>query len=204
MFTLKAFFCRYGKFVCIGAAVCAAFGLMAGQAQAGDRTTAAEEHLQPVQTEQSVRTLPRETVTHMALYYLDDAPAAAEEAGDEQVQELPPEETTEKEDEAAEEPEPMPEEYEEYIWPVSGVISSGFGYRDIDVGSSYHKGIDIAADGGEPIVASKAGQVEYSQYNDGGYGYLVILNHDDGTSTYYAHCSELLASRGSGWSRGRP
>ena len=84
----------------------------------------------------------------------------------------------------------------EYIWPVSGVISSGFGYRDIEVGSSNHKGIDIAADGGEIISAAKAGQVIYAEYNTGGYGYLVILQHDDGATTYYAHCSSLLVSAG--------
>ena len=91
----------------------------------------------------------------------------------------------------------------EYIWPVSGVITSNFGYRNISVGSSNHKGIDIAADCGEIISASRDGQVIYAQFNTGGYGYLVILQHEDGATTYYAHCSSLLVSEGEWVSQGQ-
>lgn len=90
-----------------------------------------------------------------------------------------------------------------YLWPVSGVITSHFGYREVSVGSTYHRGIDIGADGGSPIAAARSGQVTYAGYNDGGYGYLVIVDHGDGASTYYAHCSELLVSQGDTVSQGQ-
>jgi murein DD-endopeptidase MepM/ murein hydrolase activator NlpD len=83
------------------------------------------------------------------------------------------------------------------------VITSHFGYREVSVGSTYHRGIDIGADGGSPIAAARSGQVTYAGYNDGGYGYLVIVDHGDGASTYYAHCSELLVSEGDTVSQGQ-
>lgn len=75
--------------------------------------------------------------------------------------------------------------------PASGYVSSPFGYRSdpFSGASTFHKGIDIA--GGGAIVATRAGTVEYSSYNSGGYGYLVIIDHGtiDGVNykSYYAH-----------------
>ncbi|MCD7801808.1 MAG: peptidoglycan DD-metalloendopeptidase family protein [Clostridiales bacterium] len=84
----------------------------------------------------------------------------------------------------------------EYIWPAVGRISSHFGRRHVAGGSSNHKGIDIAASYGSDIVAAKAGTVIYAQWNSGGYGYLVKIDHGDGTVTYYAHNSSLCVSVG--------
>ncbi len=84
----------------------------------------------------------------------------------------------------------------EYIWPASGTVSSHFGRRHVVGGSSYHKGIDIAVSYGSDIVAAKAGTVIYAQWNSGGYGYLVKIDHGDGTVTYYAHNSSLCVSAG--------
>lgn len=84
----------------------------------------------------------------------------------------------------------------EYIWPASGRISSRFGRRKIAVGSSNHKGIDIAVSYGSDIVAAKAGTVIYAQWNSGGYGYLVKIEHEDGDVTYYAHNSSLVVEKG--------
>lgn len=52
-----------------------------------------------------------------------------------------------------------------------------------------HNGIDIAGgnDLGKEIVAFSDGEVVYSQYNNGGYGYLVIVQHENNVKTYYAH-----------------
>jgi murein DD-endopeptidase MepM/ murein hydrolase activator NlpD len=91
----------------------------------------------------------------------------------------------------------------EYIWPVKGTVTSLFGNRQVSVGSSNHKGLDIAAETGSVISAARDGQVVYAQYNSGGYGYLVILQHSDGVSTYYAHCSSLLVSQGEYVTRGQ-
>lgn len=88
-----------------------------------------------------------------------------------------------------------PEAEETFLWPVFGVITSPFGHREISIGSSEHQGVDIGAPGGEPISASKSGVVTYSG-ECGGYGNLVIVDHGDGTQTYYAHCSVLLVQAG--------
>lgn len=84
----------------------------------------------------------------------------------------------------------------EYIWPANGRISSKFGKRNIAVGSSNHKGIDIAVSHGSDIVAAKEGTVIYAQWNSSGYGNLVKIEHEDGDVTYYAHNSSLLVKEG--------
>ena len=81
-----------------------------------------------------------------------------------------------------------------YIHPLKGAgsISSGYGPR----WGTYHYGLDFAASAGTPIYAARAGKVIYSGYNQGGYGKLIILEHSDGTQTYYAHCSSLYVNVG--------
>ncbi|NLL38654.1 MAG: peptidoglycan DD-metalloendopeptidase family protein [Clostridiales bacterium] len=78
----------------------------------------------------------------------------------------------------------------EYQWPCTGEISSGFGYRSISIGSRYHKGIDIADDYGTAIYASDGGIVTKAEYYCG-YGKIVIIEHDNGDLTYYAHLSSM-------------
>lgn len=63
-------------------------------------------------------------------------------------------------------------------------------------GPGGHPGVDIAVPTGTPIHAVKDGTVVYAQYNTGGYGNLVILQHDDGTFTMYAHQSQIEVSQG--------
>ncbi len=83
------------------------------------------------------------------------------------------------------------------VAPVSGGITSWFGYRDDvgDVGSSYHQGIDIGAAEGTPIGAAGAGTVTQAGWN-GGYGYSVTLDHGNGLETLYGHMSEVLVAVG--------
>ena len=83
------------------------------------------------------------------------------------------------------------------VRPVSGRITSRFGYRSSPggIGSTNHKGLDIAAPNGTPIYAAAAGTVEFSGYK-GSLGKLVIINHGKGVKTYYAHCSSLKVSTG--------
>ena len=75
-----------------------------------------------------------------------------------------------------------------YIAPTNGQITSGFGYRSSPTAgaSSYHQGIDIAASRGSVVSAADGGRVVYAGYN-GGYGNQIIIQHDDGTQTYYSH-----------------
>lgn len=83
-------------------------------------------------------------------------------------------------------------------WPVSGWISSSFGMREGGV----HEGLDIAADMGEPIRAMRDGRVSFSG-SRGTYGLTVIIDHGDGLTTLYAHCSELLVKEGDRVSAGQ-
>ena len=56
--------------------------------------------------------------------------------------------------------------------------------------SSVHTGIDLAAPSGTPIASVGAGEVAFAGY-DGPYGYKVIVQHPDGTATWYAHMASI-------------
>ena len=83
------------------------------------------------------------------------------------------------------------------VKPVSGTITSRFGYRSSPggIGSKNHKGLDIASACGTPIYAVASGTVEFSG-NNGALGKLVIIDHGNGVKTYYAHCNSLIVSKG--------
>ncbi len=76
-------------------------------------------------------------------------------------------------------------------WPVVGWISSPFGQRD----GRPHEGVDIAANMGDPVKAAMSGKVIYAG-SRGTYGLTVILDHGDGITTLYAHCSQILVNKG--------
>lgn len=79
-----------------------------------------------------------------------------------------------------------------YIWPAKGVFTSGYGRR----WGRMHKGIDIAAPVGTPIMAAADGEVITAGWNSGGFGNLVKIRHLDGTVTLYAHNSKIHVRRG--------
>ncbi|MBF2028069.1 MAG: peptidoglycan DD-metalloendopeptidase family protein [Oscillatoriales cyanobacterium C42_A2020_001] len=85
-----------------------------------------------------------------------------------------------------------PSSFEGYIWPTKGVLTSGYGWR----WGRMHKGIDIAGPVGTPIVAAADGVVSYAGWNSGGYGYLVEIQHPDGSLTLYAHNNRILVQVG--------
>ena len=81
----------------------------------------------------------------------------------------------------------------DYRWPLSaGIVSSEFGHR----WRKPHEGIDIAADEGEPVYASAAGEVLYANNRMRGYGNVVILRHDAQVTTLYAHNQSLKVRLG--------
>jgi murein DD-endopeptidase MepM/ murein hydrolase activator NlpD len=80
------------------------------------------------------------------------------------------------------------------IWPVNGQVTSPFGRRGM-VGE-FHPGIDIAAAMGNPVVATADGIVVYSQWDDGGYGKLVEIDHGNGIHTLYGHNSGIVVTNG--------
>jgi murein DD-endopeptidase MepM/ murein hydrolase activator NlpD len=79
-----------------------------------------------------------------------------------------------------------------WTWPAQGVFTSGYGWR----WGRMHKGIDIANNVGTPIVAAAAGRISYAGWHDGGYGYLVEITHEDGSTSLYAHNSRILVRMG--------
>lgn len=86
-----------------------------------------------------------------------------------------------------------------FLWPsqASKYVTSKFGYRTSPTAgaSTNHKGIDIGAASGTNILASKSGTVRVATYS-ASYGYYVVINHGDGTTTTYAHMSRILTSVG--------
>lgn len=76
-------------------------------------------------------------------------------------------------------------------------VSSPFGYRfhPISEEFDFHYGIDLTADAKEPIYAVIGGIVRVSK-TDKSYGNYIIIDHYNGFSTLYAHCSKLLAKEG--------
>ena len=90
------------------------------------------------------------------------------------------------------------------LWPVSGRISSGFGWRRNPFGgrnSEWHSGVDIPARTGTAIRAAGGGVVVFSGWRNG-YGNTIIIDHGSGIRTLYAHNSRNLAAVGQQVARG--
>ena len=83
-------------------------------------------------------------------------------------------------------------------------VTSRFDYRVNPVTGRYvfHTGMDLGAASGSDIMAMKAGKVVSAKYN-GGYGKVVIVEHENGIRTLYAHCSRLLVKAGDKVSKGQ-
>lgn len=79
---------------------------------------------------------------------------------------------------------------------------SGGSYTITTPYSSFHSGIDLGAVQGTPINAVDAGVVIFSGWNDWGYGNLVVLDHGNGWTSYYAHMSSIGVRCGQVVSRG--
>lgn len=80
-----------------------------------------------------------------------------------------------------------------FIWPVKGRIIADFGLQRM---GHTNDGIDIAVPEGTPVVAARAGEVIYTGNELKGYGNLVLIRHEDGYVSAYAHNSKLLVKRG--------
>ena len=87
------------------------------------------------------------------------------------------------------------------IWPVSGRITSPFGWRILWGRPNFHTGIDIGASYGTPVGAAASGKVVLAGW-DGGYGRCVVINHGGGLATRYAHLSRIDVNLGEQVNRG--
>jgi len=84
------------------------------------------------------------------------------------------------------------------IWPVSGPVTSPFGYR----WGRLHAGIDIGVPYGTPIHAAASGTVVIAGWVDG-YGNYTCIDHGGGMATCYAHQSSFATSVGAHVSQGQ-
>lgn len=91
----------------------------------------------------------------------------------------------------------MPDLPFEYTCPVQGTTSSGFGYRIHPIANDvrYHYGTDFSANTGEDVLAFADGVIRAAG-EDGSFGKYIIIDHEGGYSTLYAHCSQLCVSSG--------
>ncbi|MBQ9411557.1 MAG: M23 family metallopeptidase [Oscillospiraceae bacterium] len=91
----------------------------------------------------------------------------------------------------------MPELPFSYAAPVAGLRSSGFGFRTHPILNEikFHFGTDFAAFSGDDVLAFAAGTVRFAGVSDS-YGNYVILDHGEGWSSLYAHCSYLYVQTG--------
>jgi murein DD-endopeptidase MepM/ murein hydrolase activator NlpD len=89
--------------------------------------------------------------------------------------------------------------------PVRGTnFTSGYGVRSdpFKGRAAMHAGIDLAGPIGTPIYATADGVVQRSEYNNGGYGNLVELDHGHGIQTRYGHLSRSMVTAGQKVKRG--
>ena len=83
----------------------------------------------------------------------------------------------------------------QFQWPVVGVITQGYWYG--------HRAVDVGAPTGSALLAADDGFISFAGWTDVGYGYLVVINHNNGYSTYYAHCSNIYVYEGQTVDRGQ-
>ena len=74
--------------------------------------------------------------------------------------------------------------------PVPGRLSSPYGWRARF--GRMHKGVDLTLNVGDTVRAAFSGKVRLTKYNAGGYGYYVVVRHDNGMETVYGHLSRFL------------
>ncbi len=82
---------------------------------------------------------------------------------------------------------------ESFKWPIRGRILFGF---DKWIDGYKNKGIDIQAVNGQAVKASKSGVVALTSDTPDGWGKVVVLQHDDGSYTWYAYNSRILVKKG--------
>jgi murein DD-endopeptidase MepM/ murein hydrolase activator NlpD len=85
-----------------------------------------------------------------------------------------------------------------FIYPIRGRLTSPFGWRHDPISGvrRYHAAIDLAAPIGTPVKAAMDGRVSTVGYN-GTYGKFIIVNHNNGFQTMYAHLSVTSVTQGS-------
>lgn len=86
--------------------------------------------------------------------------------------------------------------------PEWGRITSGFGYR-AQFGRM-HKGVDFAMASGDTVRVPLPGRIDRVDFERHGYGHFVVVRHDNGMETRYAHLSSVFVREGEYVSQGQP
>jgi lipoprotein NlpD len=97
---------------------------------------------------------------------------------------------------AREEPRLLEAQPLQFVWPAKGKVLAGFA-------EPRRKGIDIDGKPGDPIVAAAPGHVTYIGSGIPGMGKLVVLKHDNGFITVYAHNRNILVKEKQAVARGQ-
>jgi len=84
----------------------------------------------------------------------------------------------------------------QFAWPVKGKVVAGFA-------EPRQKGIDIAGRSGDPVIASAGGRVTYVGSGIPGLGKLIVIKHDQGYITVYAHNKDILVKEQQSVTRGQ-
>lgn len=84
----------------------------------------------------------------------------------------------------------------DFAWPAKGALLSGFSEPN-------SKGLDIGGKPGDPVVAAAAGQVLYTGTGIRGFGKLIVIRHENGFSSVYAHNRNILVKEGQSVARGQ-
>ena len=87
-----------------------------------------------------------------------------------------------------------------FVWPVRGQVISNFGTNG---NGERNDGINIAASLGTPIRASASGTISYAGNELRSYGNLVLIKHDEGYVTAYAHADRIIVNRGDWVAKGQ-
>jgi lipoprotein NlpD len=83
----------------------------------------------------------------------------------------------------------------DFMWPKRGKVLAGFA-------EPRSKGIDIDGRLGDPVVAAAAGRVTYTGSGIPGLGKLVVIKHDNGFITVYAHNRDIVVKEQQNVARG--
>ena len=84
----------------------------------------------------------------------------------------------------------------DFMWPAKGRVLVGFS-------EPASKGVDIGGRIGDPVVAAAQGRVMYTGTGIRGYGKLIVIKHDNGFNSVYAHNREILVKEGQNVARGQ-
>jgi murein DD-endopeptidase MepM/ murein hydrolase activator NlpD len=88
----------------------------------------------------------------------------------------------------------------QFLWPVKGKLISGYGPKP---DGTHNDGLNIAATKGTPVIAADGGVVAYSGNELKGFGNLLLIRHNGGWMTAYAHLDGLKVERGAKVKRGQ-